>query len=218
MTRISVILADDHPALLTGLCTALQEATDIEVLACAARGDEALELVQTLRPDVALLDCRLPGLDGPQVAQAICDQGLPTRVLVLSAYASDTYVYRMLTAGAAGYLVKEEALETVVTAVRTVAHGGCWFSPVVQPQVTAWTEGATPQPTEVAALTPREREVLQLVAQGLDNARIAENLSIAEGTVKNHVAGIYGKLNVRSRAEAVAWAWQHDLASDFGSV
>jgi len=124
MTHISVVLADDHPAVLAGIRGALQEASDIEMKGYATRGDEALDLIQTLRPDVALLDCRLPGLDGPAVAQAAHEKGLPTRVLALSAYTSDTYVHGMLAAGACGYLLKDEALETVVEAVRAVAAGG----------------------------------------------------------------------------------------------
>ena len=213
---IKVVLADDHPAVLAGIGGALQKAPDIEVLGCAARGDEALDLVRTMRPDVVLLDCRLPGLDGPRVAQAIRDAGLPTRVLALSAYSDDTYVHGMLTAGASGYLLKDEALETVVEAVRSVACGGQWFSQAVQAQVRRWAQGATPLPAEVVDLTARELEVLQLVALGWSNARIADDRGIVEGTVKQHVSSIYTKLNVRSRAEAVAWAWQHTAGESHG--
>ena len=214
MTHISVVLADDHPAVLAGIRGALQEASDIEMKGYATRGDEALDLIQTLRPDVALLDCRLPGLDGPAVAQAIRKEGLPTRVLALSAYTDDTYVHGMLAAGACGYLLKDEALETVVEAVRAVAGGGRWFSRSVRDQLMSWSLGATPLPAEVAGLTDRELEVLRLIAQGRDNARIADALCIAAGTVKNHVANIYARLNVGSRAEAVAWAWQHGLMNE----
>jgi DNA-binding NarL/FixJ family response regulator len=197
MTRISVILADDHPAVLAGIRGALEEAPDIEVLGCAGRGDEALHLIETLNPQVALLDYRLPGLDGPAV--------------VLSAYASDAYVHSMLTAGASGYLLKDEALEVVVEAVRAVAAGEVWFSSSVEKQARSWAGCRSPQPPGVANLTPREQEVLRLVAQGWSNARIADEFKIVEGTVKQHVCSIYAKLNVHSRAEAVAWAWQQEL-------
>jgi len=110
--------------------------------------------------------------------------------------------------------LKDEVLETVVEAVRAVAGGGRWFSRSVQDQLMSWSLGATPLPAEVAGLTDRELEVLRLIAQGRDNARIADALCIAVGTVKNHVASIYAKLNVGSRAEAVAWAWQHGLMDE----
>jgi DNA-binding NarL/FixJ family response regulator len=214
MIRISVILADDHPAVLAGIRGALEEAPDIQVLGCAGRGDEAMHLIETLNPEVALLDYRLPGLDGPAVARAIGAAGLPTRVLVLSAYASDAYVHSMLTAGASGYLLKDEALEVVVEAVRAVAAGEPWFSSSVEKQVRSWVECRSPQPPDIANLTPREHEVLRLVAYGWDNARVADTLCITEGTVKQHVCSIYAKLNVRSRAEAVAWAWQQNLMTE----
>jgi len=214
MTHISVVLADDHPAVLAGIRGALMEAPDVDVVGCAEQGIEALDLIRTLRPDVALLDCRLPGMDGLAVAQPIRKEGLPTRVLALSAYTDDTYVHSMLAAGACGYLLKDEALETVVEAVRAVACGGRWFSQAVQEQVKRWALGATPLPAEVAGLTDRELGVLRLMAQGRDNVRIADALCIAAGTVKNHVISIYAKLNASSRAEAVAWAWQHGLMDE----
>ena len=211
---ICIVIADDHPAVLAGIRGALVQSPNVEVVGQATRGDEALSLIRSLCPDVALLDCRLPGLDGPAVAQAIRKEGLPTRVLALSAYTDDTYVHGMLAAGACGYLLKDEALETVVEAVRAVAGGGRWFSRSVRDQLMSWSLGATPLPAEVAGLTDRELEVLRLMAQGWDNARIADALCIAVGTVKNHVASIYARLNVSSRAEAVAWAWQHSLMNE----
>jgi DNA-binding NarL/FixJ family response regulator len=208
---IRVIIADDHPAVLAGIRGAVAAAPDIEVVDCAAQGGEILHLVRRLQPDVVLLDCRLPGLDGPTVAQILREEELTTRVLALSVYADDTYVHGMLNAGASGYLLKDEALETVVEAVRTVASGGQWFSASVERQVNRWMRGTSPHPPELAGLTEREQEVLRLVGQGWDNARIAQALCLAEGTVKNHASSIYTKLNVTSRAEAVAWAWQHGL-------
>jgi len=211
---VRIAIADDHPAVLAGIRAALEQSPDVEVVGQSTRGDEALSLIRSLRPDVALLDCRLPGLDGPAVAQAIRKEGLPTRVLALSAYTDDTYVHGMLAAGACGYLLKDEALETVVEAVRTVACGCWWFSPSVQVQVMSGALGATPQPAEGTVLTARELEVLRWVAQGWSNARIAEKLAIVEGTVKQHVSSIYARLNGGSRAKAMAWTWQHSLMNE----
>ena len=130
------------------------------------------------------------------------------RVLILSGYDAEALA---LGALAAGYLLKEEALETVVAAVRAVAGGEEWYSQQVMAKVAAWARGEAAVPPGVAGLTEREVEVLRLLARGWDNARIAEELCIAEGTVKNYVTSIYAKLNVGSRAEAVAWAWQHGV-------
>jgi DNA-binding NarL/FixJ family response regulator len=211
-----VLLADDHPSVQAGVRGALARAPDVDVVGEARDGGEALRLVEELQPDVAILDCRLPGLDGTEVARAIQERRLPTRVLALSAYADDRYVYAMLDAGAKGYLLKDEALETVVQAVRGVARGREWYTPSLRPKVGAWARGETPMPARLAGLTEREVEVLRLMARGWDNARIAESLCIAEGTVKNHVSTVYAKLNVSSRAEAVTWVWQQGLIEGVG--
>jgi len=195
-------------AVRAGIRGALEKAADVVMVGEAADGDEALRLIEELRPDVALLDCRLPHLEGAQVAEAIRERELPTRVLALSAYKDDRYVYGMLHPGAAGYLLKEEALETVV-------GGEEWYSQPVMAKVTAWARGETAAAAGVAGLTGREMEVLRLLARGWGNKRIAEELVISEGTVKNHVTSIYARLNVHSRAEAVAWAWEHGGMGDW---
>jgi len=211
---IRVLLSDDHPAIRAGIRGALEEAADIAVVGEAGDGQEALRLVEALQPDVLLLDCRLPGLDGVAVAAVVRARGLPARVLALSAYDDDLYVSGMLGAGAAGYLLKEEALETVAAAVRAVANGQEWYSQAVMARVAAWARGETPTTAIATGLTGRELEVLRLLAKGWDNLRIAEELHLSEGTVKNHVTSIYDKLNVHSRAEAVAWAWQHGVMEE----
>lgn len=213
MAIIRVLLADDHPAVRAGIRGALEQAADIVVVGEATDGEEALQLIEKLRPDVALLDCRLPGLEGIRVAAAIREQDWPTRVLALSAYTDDQYVYGMLQAGVAGYLLKEEPLETVVTAVRAVARGEEWYSRPVMAKMAAWARGETMQ-SRAAGLTKREQEVLRLLARGWDNQRIAKDLVISEGTVKNHVTSIYTKLGVRSRADAVAWAWKQGMMGE----
>ena len=123
---IRVLLADDHPAVRAGIRGALEKAADMEVVGEAGDGEEALRLVEELRPDVALLDCRLPGREGAEVAEAIRERGVPTRVLVLSAHTDDKYVYGMLQAGAQGYVLKDEPLETVAAAMQAVARGERW--------------------------------------------------------------------------------------------
>jgi len=210
---IRVLLADDHPAVRAGIRGELEKAADMEVVGEAGDGEKALRLIEELRPDVALLDCRLPGREGAEVAEAIREQGLPTRVLALSAYTDDKYVHGMLQAGAAGYVLKDESLETVVAAVQAVAGGEEWYSQGVLVKVIAWARGETALTPDVAGLTEREVEVLQLLARGYTNTRIAEELSIVERTVGFHVSNILKKLEVTSRVAAALWAQEQGLVS-----
>lgn len=199
---IRLILADDHPAMRAGLRSALEKAENIQVVGEAADGVQALALIEALRPDVALLDCHLPGMAGGQVAAEVQKRKLPTRVLPLSAFAGASYLQAMLEAGAAGYLLKDEALETVVQAVRAVARGEQWYSRQVMAEVAALAHGERRSPSRVE-LTKREAEVLRLMARGWDNQRIAEEMNITHQTIKNYVSRIYAKLGVTSRVEAV---------------
>jgi DNA-binding NarL/FixJ family response regulator len=184
---IRVLLADDHPALRLGMRMLLDRAPDVEVVGEAQDGEEALAPIEELRPDVAVLDCKLPGLSGPEVAREIRRRGLPVRVLALSSYDDDRYVRGMLEAGAAGYLLKEEAPETIVAAVR----GEGYFSPPVAAKIAAWARGELP-----GGLTGRELE-----------------LSIVERTVGFHVSNILKKLEVTSRVEAAMWAQEQGIVS-----
>jgi len=203
---IHVLLADDHPTLWLGLRVLLESAPDIEVVAEAERGEEALAKILALQPDVAVLDCQLPGFPGPEVAREIRRRGLPTRVLALSAYRYEHYIRGMLKAGAVGCLLKEEAPEAIVEAVRAAVQGGMCFSPGVADLVKAILEGKGP-----AKLTEREREVLRLMAEGLSNKEIALKLTITERTVEFHVGNILRKLEVASRVEAVVWAKERGI-------
>ncbi len=205
---IRIILIDDHPAMRAGIHGALVRASEIEVVGEASDGETAWKLIEALSPDLIILDCRLGEMDGIDVAKRIQAFGLATRVLAMSAHDDDRYVYGMIQAGASGYLLKHEALKTVVDAVRAVAAGGEWYSQKVMSRMAAWARGRQPA---LAGITERELDVLRLMAQGWDNQRIAEALSISEGTVKNHATNLYDKLEVHSRAEAVAWAWQQGL-------
>jgi len=203
---IRVLLADDHPTLRLGLRVLLDQAPDVEVVGEAEDGEEALALIETLVPDVAVLDCQLPAIEGTQVALEIRRRGLPVRVLALSAYDDEHYVRGMLEAGAAGYLLKEEAPETIVAAVRAVARGEGYFSPPVAAKVAAWMRGERP-----GGLTERELEVLRLVAKGLSNKEIAQALSVSVRTASFHVGNILEKLGVASRVKAAVWAKENGI-------
>lgn len=207
---IRVLLIDNHPAIRAGLLAALKKADGLTVVGEAADGLAGLKMIEELRPDVVLLDCRLPGMDGIKVAETVRQRKLRTHIVALSAYVDDQYVHGMLQAGAAGYVLKDEDLDTVITALRAVAGGQEWFSQAVVAKVMAWARegGSAPAQPGMAELSERELQVLRLLARGWDNQRIADELVITEGTVKNHLSNIYAKLNARSRGEAVALAWK----------
>ncbi len=205
-STIRVLLADDHPALRMGLRVLLDRAPDIEVVGEADDGAEALALIESLRPDVAVLDCQLPGIEGAAVAEAVARRGLPVRVVALSAYDDDRYLAGMMTAGAVGYLLKNEAPGQIVAAVQAAMRGERLWTPEQVARVSRWQ-------AEVArvrdSLTEREREVLRLVADGLSNKEIAQALTITVRTTDFHVSNILRKLGVISRVEAAVWAQVH---------
>lgn len=200
MKPIRVIIADDHPLLRSGVRNMLQREADVDVVAEATTGAEALQLARSLRPDVLVLDMEMPELSGLEVARSIRQESLPVRVLALSAYDDESYVDGLIEHGASGYITKDKPLPLILEAVRAVARGeGRWF---VQPPTVE---------RKASPLSQREEDVLRLMAQGLSNAEIADQLYIAERTVKNHITRIYTKLEVGSWREAVAWAWLHGL-------
>ena len=184
----------------------LERADDVEVVGEAADGEEALAMIETLQPDVAVLDCQLPGVAGIEVAQEIQRRNLPVRVLALSGYKDERYVRGMLEAGAMGYLLKEEAPGVIVAAVRGAVRGEGYFSPPVALKVAAWTRGERP-----GGLTEREVEVLRLVTEGLSNKEIALMLKVKERTVEFHVGNILEKLGAASRVEAAVWAKEQGI-------
>lgn len=203
---IRVLLADDHPTLRLGLRVLLERAPDIAVVGEAENGAETLVLLETLQPDVLVLDCELPELEGTQVAHEIRRRNLPVRVLALSAYDSECYVRGMLEAGAVGYLLKDEAPGVIVAAVQAAARGEGYFSPKIAAKVAALARGERP-----GGLTEREVEVLRLVAEGLSNKEIAGQLQVTERTVGFHIGNILQKLGVASRVEAAVWAKEHGV-------
>jgi len=207
---IRIVLADDHPVVRRGIRSMLEKASDLVVVGEAGGGEEALRLVEHLSPDVLLLDMEMPDISGLEVARRLLADGSPVHVLALSAHDDEQYIFGLLDHGAAGYLTKDEAPSTIVEAVRGVARGEKgWISRRVANKLVRRKRMALEAAT--SALSDREREVLRLMGRGYNNTRIAETLFISEGTVKNHVTHIYEKLNLRTRAEAVAWAWQHGM-------
>ncbi len=205
---IRVVLADDHPLMRAGIRGELEKTDDIVVVGEASDGLEALRLVTEHAPDVLLLDVEMPGMTGIDVARRLQTMEVRVQILALSAHDDEQYVFGLLESGAAGYLVKEEVPETIIEAVRGVAHGEeGWLSHRVTAKIMK-RRTTQVQPAEADLLSDRERDVLRLIAQGHDNHQIGKRLFISESTVKSHCNRIYSKLGVRNRVQAAAWAWQ----------
>jgi len=209
MSPIRVVLADDHPVVRRGIRDMLERVVDITVIGEAANGSEAIKLVNDLRPDVLLLDMELPDIKGIEVAQKLRASGQTVKILVLSAHDDPLYIRELLESGASGYLVKEEAPETIVDAVRGVAHGEQgWVSRRIAAQMVSWMRG---DEVEDIKLTPREMDVLRLVVDGKTNQNIGVLLGISEKTVEKYLYSIFGKLEVTSRVEAAVYAVREGL-------
>jgi DNA-binding NarL/FixJ family response regulator len=207
---IRVVLADDQEAVRAGLALILSGTPGIQVVGQAADGDSAVSLCRALRPDVAVLDVRMPRLDGISATREIVDEGL-AEVLVLTTFDVDEYVFGALRAGAAGFLLKDADAAALVAAVRTVASGDGFIAPAVTRKLIrafAASAPATPAASREAmtALTPREQAVLGCLGLGLSNVEIAERLGMAESTTKTHVSRILAKLGLRSRVQAAILA------------
>lgn len=212
MSAIRVVLADDHPVVRSGIRTLLDGADDIQVVGEASDGAEALQLVEELEPDILLLDMELPVVSGVDVARKLAKTERWVGVLALSAHDDEHYIIETLGAGVSGYLTKDEAPEQIVEAVRGVARGeNGWLSRRVTAKIVSRVRPTARGLGLVRRLSERELEVLSLMARGLDNEEIAEELVISHGTVKNHVTSIYGKIGVRSRPKAIAWAREHGV-------
>jgi DNA-binding NarL/FixJ family response regulator len=221
---IRVVIADDQPVVRDGLAMLLGLIDDVEVVATAADGVEAVERVRSERPDIVLMDLRMPRLEGAEATREILSSLPETRVLVLTTYADDQFLFPALEAGARGYLTKEATAEEIEQAIRAVVAGETHLDPAVQKRLVSAVLEQTP-PTPVAEpgstspsgfpdeLTPREAEVLKLIATGLSNSEIAEKLVLSNATVKTHVNRIFYKTGSRDRAQAVRYAYQHGLAT-----
>ena len=209
MSRIRVVLADDHPVVRAGIRNLLEKVVDIEVVGEASTGQEALNLVDNVHPDVLLLDMELPDIKGTEVAQRLQSSKSPVKILALSAYDDGVYIRELLELGAAGYLIKEEAPETIVEAVRGVAYGEQgWVSRRIAAQMVSWVRG---DEREGLKLTAREMEVLKHVVEGNTNQNIAAKLGISEKAIEKYMEAIFAKLGVASRVDAAVYAVREGL-------
>lgn len=205
---IRVVLADDHAVVRKGIREFLEEEGDISVVAEAANGAQAVALVAEHHPDVAVLDIQMPGVTGIEATRRIKAEHPGVRVLILTAYDDDPYIFALIQAGASGYILKTADSSDLVHAVRAVHRGDSALDPTVTQKVVQQLATGHPlgAPSAVETLTDREVEVLRLAAKGLTNKAIGQALGISDRTVQGHLANIYGKLNVSSRTEAVTEA------------
>ncbi|MEV5593256.1 response regulator transcription factor [Streptomyces sp. NPDC052496] len=212
---IRVVIADDQAMIRGSFAVLLNAQLDIEVVGEAGNGAEAVTQVDDLAPDVVLMDIRMPVMDGLEATRRITGSGSPTKILMLTTFDLDEYVYEALRAGASGFLLKDSSAHELAAAVRTIATGGALLAPTVTKRlIEEFSKQGTaraPRRDRVADLTERETEVLSLIAQGLSNAEIAEQLVIAEQTVKTHVGRILVKLGLRDRTQAAVYAYEAGL-------
>jgi DNA-binding NarL/FixJ family response regulator len=214
---VRVLVVDDHPVFREGTRRILEARPDIRVVGEAADGMEAVQLAGVLRPDVVILDIRLPGLNGVEATRRIVHTAPDTHVLVLTAYDDDGYVAALMNAGALGYLLKSVSGAELAEAVRTVSRGTPVLHPVIARKVARyWAQSTDPARPGVTAITLREVEVLDLVAQGLHNKEVAERLGLSTRTIETHLEHIFAKLGVSSRTEAVTLALTRHLLHTSG--
>jgi len=213
-----VLLVDDQPLLRTGFRMILSAESDLTVVGEAGDGASAVELARRLKPDVVLMDIRMPGMDGIQATRALAGPGVeePIKVLMLTTFGLDEYVVESLRAGASGFLLKDAPPEDLVEAIRIVAAGDALLAPSVTRRLLDRVASRLPPANEdtipaLAELTERELEVLKLLARGLSNAEIAEKLVVSETTVKTHVSRVLAKLDLRDRVQAVILCYETGL-------
>lgn len=215
---IRVVVVDDQPLVRAGITMMVNTQKDMTVVAEAADGEEAIIQVRSQRPDVVLMDVRMADNDGISATRAIIDGGLtadsgkPVKVIILTTFHLNEYVQAAVRAGASGFLLKDAPPAEIATAIRAVAAGDAWLNPAVTrtllDEFASQPERHTPTPAQMTQLTPREREVLILLAQGQTNAEVAEQMSISEATVRTYVSHVLSKLRVREKAQAVAAAYR----------
>jgi DNA-binding NarL/FixJ family response regulator len=214
VTKLRVVIADDQPMMRAGFKAVLEASGDIEVVAEASNGEEAVDAATALAPDVVLMDIRMPGMDGIEATRRLPRQ----RVLILTTFGLDQYIIEALRAGASGFLLKDAPTQEVVAAVRAVADGDAVLSAAVTRQLLDQVARRLPAPVsrhaaDLELLTEREHEVLRMLANGLSNAEIAAALVLSEATVKSHVSRLLGKLGLRDRVQAVIYAYETRLIS-----
>ncbi|MEV6898207.1 response regulator transcription factor [Amycolatopsis sp. NPDC051372] len=213
---IRVLVADDQRVVRDGLSMLLGLLPGVEVVGTAADGDQAAELAGRLKPDVVLMDLRMPRCDGIEATRRIRARDHDVQVVALTTYADDKSVLDALQAGARGYLTKDAGADDIRRALSQVTRGAAVIDPAVQHHLVDALTSGTPRPASASApdgLTPREVDVLTLIADGLSNTEIAHRLFVAEATVKSHINRILGKIGARDRAQAVGYAYRHGLTS-----
>ncbi|MFJ6850377.1 response regulator [Streptomyces sp. NPDC091271] len=214
---IRVVLTDDQPLVRAALQMVITDTADIEVVGEAGDGAEAVRLTEELAPDVVVMDLRMPGMDGIEATRLITTGTGSTRVVVLTTFDDDDYVYGALHAGASGFLVKDMALDDILAAVRIVAAGDALIAPAVTRRLikefTARPAASPPRRVELGGITDREREVLTLVGRGLSNTEIAGELSISVATAKTYLTRLLAKLNARDRVQLVILAYEAGLVA-----
>ncbi|TDU73628.1 response regulator transcription factor [Streptomyces sp. KS 21] len=215
---IRVVLADDQPLVRSGLRVLMADHPDLKVVGEACTGAEAVQLVQDVSPDIVVMDIRMPGMDGIEATRLIMAGPATTRVLILTTFDEDDYVYGALRAGASGFMVKDMALDDILAAVRVVAAGDALIAPGVTRRLIADFVGrpeAVPErtPRPIEGITEREREVLTLVGRGRSNTEIAEDLFISVATAKSHVSRLLTKLGARDRVQLVITAYETGLVT-----
>lgn len=206
MEHIRVLIADDHPLFRDGLRTLLQSVADTEVVGEAATGDEVIARATTLQPDVILMDINMPGINGIEATRRILYTSPHISVLVVTMYEDDDSVFAAMRAGARGYLLKGADQDETLRAIQAVSRGEAIFSPTIAKRLIRYftpTQAAVTPPQAFPELTEREREILTLLAQGLNNAEIAHRLVLSPKTVRNHLSNIFNKLQVADRAQAI---------------
>jgi DNA-binding NarL/FixJ family response regulator len=210
-----VLIADDQALVRAGFRKLLESAPDVEVVGEAADGREAVDQARRLRPSLVLMDIRMPRLDGIEATRRLTGDGEGVRVLILTTFGLDDYVYEALRAGASGFMLKDAPPEELLAAVEVVARGDALIAPAVTRSVieefVRRSPAPGPPPPVLDGLTEREREVLELLARGLSNAEIADRLVVSPGTVKTHVAHVLSKLDLRDRVQAVILAYEAGL-------
>lgn len=219
MTGLRVVVVDDDVPTRIGLRTILDAESDITVVGEADDGLEACALMATTTPDVVLMDVRMPVMDGIEATRRIAAAHSPARVIILTTFDLDEYIYEALQAGASGFVLKDDPPEQLIAAIQTVAAGDALLSPAVTRRVIKrFTHIRRPSPpTELEELTTRERDIFCLIAEGLSNAEIGERLYISETTVKTHVTHILQKLKLRDRVQAVVLAYQSGVLEADGA-
>jgi DNA-binding NarL/FixJ family response regulator len=223
MSRTSIVLVDDQELLRMGFRMVLEAQPDLELVGEAGDGEEALDVVERLQPDVVLMDVRMPGMDGVETTRRLVERGGGSRVIILTTFDLDEYAYAALRAGASGFLLKDAQPADLLSAIRAVASGDAVVAPSTTRRLLASLahqlpesgshppRGAPATDPQLDEVTPREREVLIAVARGLSNAEIADELVLSEATVKTHVGRVLAKLELRDRVQIVVYAYERGL-------